>query len=1040
MRPFHLLARFSLHCFAGGLFATLAIAAEEPSRQAPEILPSVTPAKPNPDVKPASKPNDKFLKGAKPLWIWGPDANTVYRLRKPFTAGDVKDASLFISCDNSGTLFVNGAKVASDVPWDGPVVVDVRKHLKPGENELIAEVRNEGGASGFLCSLAMTKADGSVECVVSDGSWTAVKASEKDGTPVAVRTVGKLGDSPWGDVVLGRGEDSNDPTRGLFRSLDGFQVERLYTVPKDEQGSWVAMTIDPKGRIIASDQGDKGLYRITPSPIGSNEPTLVEKLPAAITSAQGLLFAFDSLYVSVNGGPGSGLYRLRDTKGNDQFDELTKLATFHGGGEHGPHALRLSPDGKSIYVICGNHTRPPEKLDASRIPTNWQEDQVIPRMWDANGHAVGILAPGGWVAKTDPDGKSWEMISIGYRNPYDMDFNPDGELFVYDADMEWDFGSPWYRPTRVNHATSGSELGWRSGSGKWPTYYPDSLPPLAEIGPGSPVGVAFGHGAKFPAKYQKALYICDWTFGTMYAVHLEPEGSSYKSTVEEFVARTPLPLTDCEVGLDGALYFTVGGRGTQSELFRVTYVGKESTAAVDGHDAAGAEDREHRRRLESLHRLADDPEAAVKTAWPDLAHPDRFIRYAARLAVEHQPAAVWQERTLSESNPRIAIEAAIALAHQGDKGLAPRLLEKLNSIDFARLDAGQQLDLLRAYELVFTRMGEPSPESAKAAIARLDALYPAKSDSLNRELCSLLVALKSPTVIAKTTRLIETEPQAPIKPWMTNLDRNAGYGGAAAGMLKNPPDLQKIHYVFALKNLKEGWTMDERKTFFAFIDKARGASGGASYRGFLRNMDREAFDALPEKERLAIEAAGARKPDLPPELPKPVGPAREWKFEEVLALGDNVLKGRDFKKGERAFSAARCIVCHRFGGDGGATGPDLTLAAGRFGFKDLADATFNPSKVISDQYKASVVETKSGKVHVGRILSETDQQVTILLNPEDATKFVTIPRSDIESLEPSTTSIMPAGLLNPLGEEEVLDLMAYILSRGNAKDAMFKKK
>ncbi len=69
------------------------------------------------------------------------------------------------------------------------------------------------------------------------------------------------------------------------------------------------------------------------------------------------------------------------------------------------------------------------------------------------------------------------MFSIGYRNPYDMDFNRDGELFVYDADMEWDMGMPWYRPTRVVHATSGSEFGWRSGSGKWPTYYADSLPP-----------------------------------------------------------------------------------------------------------------------------------------------------------------------------------------------------------------------------------------------------------------------------------------------------------------------------------------------------------------------------------------------------------------------------------------------------------------------------------------------------------------------------------------------------------------------------------
>ena len=218
-----------------------------------------------------------------------------------------------------------------------------------------------------------------------------------------------------------------------------------------------------------------------------------------------MLWAFDSLYFSVNGGPGSGLYRAKDSDNDDQFDQCVKLKEFRGGGEHGPHALRLSPDGTRIFVIAGNHTLPPfnpgEELTnkdyTSRVPTNWAEDHLLPRMWDAGGHAVGIMAPGGWIASTDADGKTWDIYSIGYRNPYDMAFNADGELFAYDADMEWDVGMPWYRPTRVVHATSGSEFGWRSGSGKWPNHYADSLPPMVNIGPGSPKAVdeccASGH-------------------------------------------------------------------------------------------------------------------------------------------------------------------------------------------------------------------------------------------------------------------------------------------------------------------------------------------------------------------------------------------------------------------------------------------------------------------------------------------------------------------------------------------------------------------
>ncbi len=215
--------------------------------------------------------------------------------------------------------------------------------------------------------------------------------------------------------------------------------------------------------------------------------------------------AFDSLYVCGNGSRGVGLYRLRDTDGDHQYDQITHLKEIRGGGEHGPHGLRLTPDGTSIMLVAGNHTLPPAGFQSSLVPKNWGEGQLLPRQWDANGHARGILAPGGWIARTDPEGKNWEIFSSGYRNSYDIAFNAEGDLFAYDSDMEWDMGMPWYRPTRAVHAASGSEFGWRSGTGKWPAYYVDSLPPLLNIGPGSPVGVTFGYGARFPAKYQKAL-------------------------------------------------------------------------------------------------------------------------------------------------------------------------------------------------------------------------------------------------------------------------------------------------------------------------------------------------------------------------------------------------------------------------------------------------------------------------------------------------------------------------------------------------------
>lgn len=998
--------------------------------QKPEVAPAQVrgaPAAPSPGM-PATAP-DLFARGPAPSWIWGDDINRRYFLRTEFEGGSTA-ARLRATSDNHMTLTLNGRQVVHSDTWEQPVEMDVQKFVKPGKNVLVAEVVNDDGPAGFILKLALTTSKGETRYVVSDATWRVAEKADAGGWKAA-RKIAGLGEGPWGGVFTQNAGGAG--SAGLFTVLPGFQVERLFIVPRDQLGSWVSIAFDDRGRLLASDQEGKGLCRITPPPVGGDEPTRVEHLDLPITAAQGLLHAFGSLYLSVNGGPGSGLYRARDGR-------ATKLHPLRGGGEHGPHALRLGPEGKSIYVICGNFTDLPEKLDASRVPRNWGEDLPLPRMWDANGFAVGRLAPGGWIARTDPDGKTWDLFSTGYRNPYRMAFNADGELFAYDADMEWDMGTPWYRPTRVVHATSGSEFGWRSGSGKWPPYYVDSLPPVLDIGPGSPVGMTFGYGAKFPARYQRALFLCDWTFGTIHALHLEPQGSTYRATREELLARTALPLTDVAVGPDGALYFTIGGRGTQSELFRVTYVGTEPTGPVEYHDARGAELRTLRHQLEQQHAPAAEPEKVVAFVYPDLGHPDRFIRYAARVALEHQPPALWQERILAEQDPERLITGAVALARQGNKALQGRLLAALDRLDLGALPESEQLELLRAYELAFTRMGEPDAPTASRLARKFDALFPAATDPLNRELCSLLVYLKSPAVIGKAIALMRQESKQTAAEKLDELlARNRGYGDTVARTLANGADLQKFHYAFVLRNVHDGWTWEQRQFYFRWLNEARKHSGGASFQGFINNIEKDAFDNATDAERLAIEAAGLRQPFRMKELPKPKGPGHDWKTDALVRFAGPRLVGRDFKNGQKMFAAARCVVCHRCNGEGGATGPDLTQAAGRFNLHDLVESIVEPSKVISDQYKASVVTLASGKLYTGRVVNETKDRLTIVIDPEDSTKVVTVKRTEVDEVKPSPVSLMPADLLKALNDNEVLDLLAYLLSRGDPNQPMFRR-
>ena len=73
----------------------------------------------------------------------------------------------------------------------------------------------------------------------------------------------------------------------------------------------------------------------------------------------------------------TGLYRVRDTNGDDQLDKVEFLQKIDGGGEHGPHAVVLAPDGKSLYIVAGNNTRLP-KLTGSLVPRVWGETSLLP--------------------------------------------------------------------------------------------------------------------------------------------------------------------------------------------------------------------------------------------------------------------------------------------------------------------------------------------------------------------------------------------------------------------------------------------------------------------------------------------------------------------------------------------------------------------------------------------------------------------------------------------------------------------------------------
>jgi putative heme-binding domain-containing protein len=799
-----------------------------------------------------------------------------------------------------------------------------------------------------------------------------------------------------------------------IKVMKGFKVELLYSVPKQTEGSWVSMTQDDKGRLLASDQYG-AFYRITPSALNAPaSDTKIEKLNIEGGHAQGMMFHDGVLYFQVNDEAlkGRGLYRARDTNGDGDLDIVEPLRIYEGkAGEHGPHGVVLAPDGKSLYTVTGNQS-PVTELASSRVPRHWNEDQLFPMLL-GRGFMRDVLAPGGWIAKVDFDGKGYDLINTGFRNVYDGSFNHSGDMFVFDADMEWDTSTPWYRPTRVCMVQSGGEYGWRTCSKKWPVRWEDSLPPIVDIGPGSPTGVVFGYGAKFPAKLQDALFINDWSYGKMYAVHLEPEGAGYKGVAEEFMSASPLPLTDIEVSRkDGAMYVSIGGRKVQSGLYRVTYVGNESTEP----SKAKAPNEAHslRTQLEAYHGH-EDPKA-IEFAWKHLGSSDRLIRFAARIAVEHQPIATWQDKALDESDARSALTALMALCRssKGEKTLQPKIIAALNRLDIASLKGIDKVTLIRDYMLAFTRMGEPDAATKEALIKRLSPSFPQADPMLSKDVCELLVYLGDSSIVSRAV------------PIMSNA----------------PTQEEQMDYARILRFAKSGWAKADREAYFKWFLHAANYKGGASFDLFIGQIKTDALAQMSDAEKAEIQPVLDMKPDprAPSFTMKPMAFVKNYTITDLeKSLGVGLEGNRDFTNGRNMFGTATCFACHRFKQEGGTIGPDLTSVSGKYSPHDLLEHVINPSKEISDQYGSTVFTMKDGSQISGRIANMKEVTMMVCTNMMDPNNFTNIDSRQVVKMEESKVSMMPPGLLNMLKEDDILDLFAYLLSQGNPDNPMFKK-
>lgn len=948
-------------------------------------------------------------------WIWSEreraaDVKAIFA--KDFTLAKRLTSAILRGVGESASMGIefNDGSIAELEPYAPLLTLDVTDRLRTGANRVVVRSTSCTGPSAFFLQLDLTFDDGSNRSIVTDTSWSSRQDGHKQAQAVSFGTVRdtllipadrRVGISALDNYeqwkqALGA-EEGSDPASFLL--TPGFEIELVRSAGPEED-SWVSMAFDPQGRVVIAKE-KQGLLRMKLSADGANVAA-VEAINHTLLECRGLLFAFGDLFVNANNS--KGLYRLCDN-GSDGFDKAELLYTSSGGVGHGRNDIALGPD-KKIYMIHG---------DSVDLPKNSLD--FTSRLRDARR---GKKTSEGHLLRIDPDGGTVQVLAAGLRNPFGIDFNTHGEAFTYDADAEYDMGSPWYRPTRVNHLVTGGDYGWRGVTKSWPPYYPDhpdnALPNL-DIGKGSPTAVKFGTRSNFPGKYGEALYILDWAYGRILAVHLTPRGSSYLMAAETFIKGRPLNVTDLDFGPDGAMYFVTGGRGTRSALYRIRYVAKQAsekeakTAQQQAREKFAAGSRRTRREME-LFLQAELPETQLEDAWQRLADPDPWIRHAARNLVEQviakDPESAWQVRSFAETNVLTALTALLAVTRRNEASLRPRILERLNELDWQHGSESDKLTALFCYKSCLAGATELREQLLADVLAQLDSIYPGRSYTTNQLLSEMLVQLSSPDAIPKTLELLKTTMN----------------------------QAEQMHYLFVLRNEKHGWTLDQRRTYFEMLAGTRHYLGGAGMPDFLKKIREEAVAALSASDQEALgDVTKLPTEDIADETIPARPLVRKWTVEDFAGSLGDIDKNRDLARGKSLFAAASCIKCHRLAGRGTLIGPDLTAVGSRFSRRDLLDAIVTPSKVIAEKYRSIQVVTTAGKSFVGQTALGGDYRSPILrlaTDPLNPFKLTEINKVDIELQRDAPTSWMPAGLIDTLSREEILDLLAYIESRGVA--------
>ncbi|MCA9060234.1 MAG: c-type cytochrome, partial [Planctomycetaceae bacterium] len=237
---------------------------------------------------------------------------------------------------------------------------------------------------------------------------------------------------------------------------------------------------------------------------------------------------------------------------------------------------------------------------------------------------------------------------------------------------------------------------------------------------------------------------------------------------------------------------------------------------------------------------------------------------------------------------------------------------------------------------------------------------------------------------------------------------------------------EQIFCAKALAQIEDGWSPSDRRRMLNWLQHGLRFRGGRIVEQSVRAIRDAVILQLSENDRvqLADLLTAVNETISPTELDVERPVIQRWTVDD---FADN--SGSDHQSnranGRMALAAVRCLKCHRVGDEGGRDGPDLTQVGKRFDRRMILESILDPSRVIDPKYRQTTYALKSGEIVIGRALQVSRSKLVIETNAMTGASLE-ISRDAIDESAPSSVSLMPAGLVDSLTQQEILDLISYL--------------